>query len=148
SDDGRHSGTSTSNLVITSIQVTDGGSYTLVASNPFGTVSSSPGVLRVIVPPTISPLPGAVYVVTGTNVVLTVTENGTSPFTNQWYRDGVALADGANISGSQTTSLTISNVQTNDMGNYSIIVSNEGGATNSGGTHVVVGDAPTVTQQP
>lgn len=42
----------------------------------------------------------------------------------QWRKNGVALVDGGNISGSQTQNLNINPADSNDIGNYDVIVNN------------------------
>ena len=51
-----------------------------------------------------------------------VTATGDSLY-YQWYKDGVALSDNSNISGSQTAQLNIDEAGTGDIGNYYVIVS-------------------------
>jgi hypothetical protein len=55
--------------------------------------------------------------------------DGTSPFTYQWQFNSNNLTDGAQISGSQTPSLTISNVTPANAGSYQLIVHNSVGTT-------------------
>lgn len=55
----------------------------------------------------------------GNNLELTVASTGGSePVTVQWYKDGAVLTDGGNVSGSATTTLTITTVTTEDAGTY------------------------------
>ena len=66
---------------------------------------------------------------------VTVT-GGTPPFFYQWLAGGTNLTDGATtngstISGSTNATLNIFNVQTNDGGDYSVIVTNYGGSVTS-----------------
>src|SRR5207249_164923 len=51
--------------------------------------------------------------------------SGTLPLNYQWYRDGTAVPAGT------SDSLTIPNVQKGDSGNYTVIVTNLGGAVTS-----------------
>jgi hypothetical protein len=46
------------------------------------------------------------------------------PFSFQWYFVGVPLTNGNHYAGSQSSSLTISNVQSGDSGSYYLVVSN------------------------
>lgn len=52
------------------------------------------------------------------------TDGGVPPLTYQWRFDGTNLADGGNILGSTTATLTITGVTLENSGNYSAIVGN------------------------
>ena len=52
---------------------------------------------------------------------------GASPLQYQWCKDGVPLEEGANVSGVNTSSLTVSNLLKPDAGRYAVIVSNGSG---------------------
>jgi hypothetical protein len=58
----------------------------------------------------------------GGTAVFGVTASGTGPFTYQWRRGTTDLTDTAYISGSQSSTLTISNVQPSDLGTYTCVV--------------------------
>lgn len=49
----------------------------------------------------------------------------------QWLKDGVSLADNERLSGAAGPCLTIANVQTSDLGNYSVIIQTDSGAVSS-----------------
>lgn len=49
----------------------------------------------------------------------------------QWYRDGVALGDGGNISGSTNATLTVSQVRAADAGQHTVVVTNPYGTATS-----------------
>ena len=64
--------------------------------------------------------------------------SGTQPFSYQWYYGTNQLADGSNpnfsgsgYSGSQTPTLTVTNLQLTDAGNYNLVVSNPAGFTSN-----------------
>ena len=65
------------------------------------------------------------------NVTVYVTEDAEfsvtaagSDVTYQWYKDGVALSDGGNISGATTATLTITEVDDTDAGEYTVRLTN------------------------
>ena len=88
-------------------------------------------------PPHIVKHPSSCTVSVGTNVVLDVIAAGASPMQYQWRKDGVAIA------GATTSIVQISNVQTNDSGDYTIVVANSyGSATSASGTLVVLEQCP------
>jgi len=68
--------------------------------------------------PSISSQPESATVDTTSNVTFSVTATGTGPLAYQWQKDGVA------IDGAITAVLMLSNVQTNQAGDYTVIVSN------------------------
>jgi hypothetical protein len=62
------------------------------------------------------------------------------PMTNQWTFNGQALREGGRISGSATSTLTISPVLVSDSGNYQLLVANDGG--NNASTQAAVTVSP------
>jgi hypothetical protein len=56
---------------------------------------------------------------------------GNPPLTYRWEHQGMPLSDGGNISGTQTPSLTISNISHEHAGSYQLFVSNDAGTTPS-----------------
>jgi hypothetical protein len=84
---------------------------------------------------------------TGSSVSFTVqaTDNGVPPLSYQWKKNGTNLTDIGNISGSSTTNLTVSNLSTNDSGNYNVIVSNPTGPSPSTIVPLVVLQSPLTT---
>jgi hypothetical protein len=112
--------------------------YQCVVTNNYGAVTSAPAILTVTLNP-VAPL-----ITSGTNHITgyvnsgtafpAVTATGTQPFAYQWYFGTNALADGPNpdgngsgYSGSQTSSLTVTNLQPTDAGNYNVVLSNPAG---------------------
>ena len=86
--------------------------------------------------PVITGFPNGPYVLLGSNITFTATTSGGS-VNYQWRKNGVNLTDGANVSGSQTNSLTLSNTTGGSEADYSLVVSNFSGAgTNT--THLTV----------
>jgi hypothetical protein len=71
-------------------------------------------------PPFIITPPADHTVPFGSNVVFAVSASGSNPLSYQWRKDGT------NIAGATTSALLV-NVQTNTLGNYSVIVSNDYG---------------------
>ena len=55
-----------------------------------------------------------------------------SPLSYQWLNGNVILADGGNISGARTDTLTLSNLTAADTGDYSLVVTNSSGSVTSG----------------
>ncbi len=148
-NDARISGTTTNSLAINNAQTNDSGSYQLVLSNSFGVVTSDvASVSIVILPPAISQQPQSQFKAVGSNVVMTTTISGTPPYSFQWFFNDSPLSDGGRISGANSNTLNISSVQTNDTGNYYLIVTNVSGAATSAVATLDIGIPPSISLQP
>jgi uncharacterized repeat protein (TIGR03803 family) len=79
----------------------------------------------------------------GATATFTVSATGNQPLYYQWQRNSTNLADGGNISGSSTPTLTIANVSPADGGTYSALVSNAISSVLSGGASLTVIGATT-----
>src|ERR1035441_8150225 len=73
--------------------------------------------------PTIVEDPRSVTKLIGETATFSVTMAGTPPFSFQWRCNGTNLADGNRISGTRTSTLTITNVQSGDYSFYTVVVS-------------------------
>ena len=75
-----------------------------------------------------------------------IVASGTSPISYQWQKNSVNLANGGHYSGCTTASLTIANVDNNDVANYRCIVTNAyGSATSSAASLLISGGCAPVT---
>ncbi len=72
--------------------------------------------------PTVSGLPALINVHPESELVLNVTVQGEGTISLQWSKDGVDLP------GETSATLTLSNIQTNDAGDYTLTASNPGGS--------------------
>ena len=122
SDDGRVSGSTKTNLLISNVQPNDSGLYQMVVTNNYGVITS--GVARLTVKIQITAQPSPATVVMGSNTTFAVTAIGTLPLGYQWYFNGTALMNGARINGGKSPVLSISNVQASDAGGYSVVITN------------------------
>lgn len=66
----------------------------------------------------------------GSNVSFSIGVTATSP-TYQWQFDGTNLADNANISGANASTLTVLNISPGNLGNYAVIVNSAYGSVTS-----------------
>jgi hypothetical protein len=143
------SGATTNVLKITQAQLTDSGTYTVIITNFVGSVTSSNAVLTVVSAPEITVQPTNQSLSVGANVTLNVTAVGTLPLSYHWQLNGTNLTNKGSISGATTDVLKISNVQTNNSGSYTVVVTNiAGSATSSNAILVVTNVPPTITMQP
>jgi len=145
------SGATTATLAMTSVTTNSAGSYTVTVTNLFGSATSAAATLAVQVPPQITSQPASVSANPGTNVTFTVTATGTAPMNYQWFKNGSALTDGGNFSGSTSNKLTLASVTTNDAAIYAVTVSNPVGSVTSGNATLTVAPAakaPVIVTQP
>ncbi|MGA3267782.1 MAG: SBBP repeat-containing protein, partial [Verrucomicrobiota bacterium] len=148
------SGVTTNQLLISSASVTNTGNYQLVVTNSVGSVTSSVALVVVTnFPIVITVQPVSQTNGVGATVSFTVTNSGTPPYFYHWQLNGANLVNGTTgsgsvISGATNSVLTLTGIHTNDMGNYSVIVSNSVNAATSSNATLTVYAFPTITQQP
>jgi hypothetical protein len=140
-------GSTTASLAISNVQPANGGAYAVVITNAYNSVTSSPATLTVLLPPSFISQPANQAVLVNSNASFTASASGTEPLVYQWLRGGTNLENDGRISGVSTPTLTISGSQTNDNGNYQVIVSNNyGSVTSSIATFTVYYPAQITTQ--
>ena len=116
-DLGNVSGSQTDTLIISNLMAADDGSYQVILTDSSISVTSSIAN-QFVIDPVISNQPTGGYVSVGQTAMLTVAAVGTSPITYQWRKNGVPL------SGATNASLSLTNLQSSDSGNYDVLVSN------------------------
>ena len=94
-------------------------------------------LLVATVPPVINAQPTDQSVLAGRNAAFSISAAGTD-LHYYWKRNGSGLADGGHVTGSATSTLTLSSVAAADAGVYSVIVSNAAGQVSSVGAALVV----------
>ena len=110
-----------STFVLSNVQTSHVGSYTVVVSNMDGSVTSKGATLTVIVPPAIITNPLNVIANQGENAAFYVTHTG-SISTYQWQRNGLDLI------GANSATISLNNVQSTDVGTYVVVISNQAGS--------------------
>ena len=141
-------GATAATLTLASVQTTNAGSYTVVVSNAVTAVTSAVATLNVLLPPVITLQPTGATSLVGGTVNFAATANGSLPLNYQWQLNGANVANSTRISGANSNSLTISNVQSGDAGNYVLTVSNGAGSTNSTPAMLTVNGPPVINAQP
>jgi uncharacterized repeat protein (TIGR01451 family) len=131
-----------SGLMLTGVQANQAGNYSVVVGNAVGVATSAVATLTVVVPPSVTVQPTNSAVALGASTVFQVGASGTAPLSYQWMFNGTALG-GANAS-----ALNLSNVQTNESGNYCVVITNSAGAITSSLAVLTVLSPPTVSSQP
>ncbi|HRT56134.1 MAG TPA: immunoglobulin domain-containing protein [Candidatus Paceibacterota bacterium] len=129
-------GATASSFTRSNVQPAHEGDYTVVITNPVGSVTSAVATLTVIVPPAITTHPQSQTVTQGMNVAFGVAASGTAPFGYLWRFNGNPIA------GATQSAFTITNVQPSDAGNYSVIVSNFAATATSANAALTVHPAP------
>ncbi|MDA3953838.1 MAG: immunoglobulin domain-containing protein [Bacteroidales bacterium] len=137
----------TSALNITDIAVLDAGSYRCVVTGDCGTQNSDPAILTVYDSTLITTQPTGGNYCEGDPFTLSVVASGDN-LVYQWKKDGVALSDTGNITGSQAPNLIINNASINYSGVYTCYVSGSCGSENSSTVTVQVKSPTIITTQP
>lgn len=126
------------------LQAFEFGSLSGLASNTFNySVNVTSAVTTSA--PSFTAQPQSASAAAGGSVTLTVTVSGSPTPTLQWMKNGTA------INGATSTSLTLSNVQSSDAANYTVVATNSAGSATSSAATVTVsaaGTAPTIATQP
>lgn len=148
SDIGNISGSQSAILTVNSMSYTDNGSYSVVVTSPGGTATSSAATLSVV-EPIITSGPASTTATSTSNATFSVTAIGVAPFTYQWKKNNSNLSDTGNVSGSQTSALTLTAVSATDAASYTVLVGDASGTNVLSGAGVLtVLNPPTITAQP
>ena len=134
-------------LTLTNVQAAQAGTYRVQVTNAYGSVLSSNALLTVL-DPWIVGQPINQTVAAGAPVSFSVSAVGTPPLGYQWFKGAMPLADGTNLSGTLTATLSLAHAQAGDAGNYSVTVSNVNGQVTSSNAALVVNYAPVILTQP
>jgi len=102
--------------------MTDAGLYRVVVSNRWGAAESS-AALGVLWPPSITAQPVGQFVSLGSSLTLSVTAEGASPLSYQWFKDGELVA------GATARLLVLGQVTAASAGVYQVRVENVDGVT-------------------
>jgi uncharacterized repeat protein (TIGR03803 family) len=134
--------------ILTLASATNSGAYTVVVSDNFGSVTSSPAVLTVITPgskPVITQNPQNDTVLSGNTASFTNAASGPGTLFYQWYYNTNTL-----LSGQTGAILVLPSVSPTQQGYYTVVVTNlYGNATSTPAfLTVLAGSAPSITQQP
>jgi hypothetical protein len=125
-------GATSSSYSIAAASTNDAATYSVVITNAAGSITSAVATLTVLVPPSIVTPPQSMTVSNGTAATLTVAAAGSPPLAYQWLFNGGLLA------GATSSSLTISNAQSANQGDYTVTVTNAVGSVTSPAAHLTV----------
>src|SRR5205814_1171910 len=111
----------------------DAGTYAVVVTNNYGSITSSPATLSVVLTkPSITAEPQNQTVMKGKTTTLTVGAAGSPTLLFQWNFNGVPIA------GATKSALVMANISTWQAGSYFVTVSNDAGGVISATATIVV----------
>ena len=123
---------------------TDGNFY----GTTLGGGSGAGTVFRLLVPPVITVQPQSQTNNAGATATFLVSVASPNPLSYRWQKNVTDLANGGNIFGATTSTLTITSISDGDAASYSVIVSNSNGSLTSSTATLTVIDPPSITTQP
>jgi len=107
-------------LLLTNVQLSASGGYSVIVSNPVGSVTSTVATLTVGYPVQITSQLQDQTVVQGDTVTLKVGVSGDGPIFYRWYREGGVIINFSN----GLSSVIITNVQMVNTGKYQVLITN------------------------
>lgn len=133
-------GATTGSYTLTNVQYPgdDQVVFSIVASNSCGAATNS-ATLTVIVPPSLSCQPTNVTVVSGSSASFSVCASGVPAPSYQW------LKNGSPISGATGSTLSFASVVPSNAANYSVVINNAAGSTNSASATLLVNSTMAAT---
>ncbi len=130
-------------LSLRNLTTNDGGSYQVIVTSPYGSITSAVATLTLLFPPSISVQPASQDIIAGSNVTFSVTAAGTAPLAYAWYRGDPAIA------GATNSTYGTNHVQLADSGSqFSCVITNAYGSVTSRLATLTVGVPPAITAQP
>jgi hypothetical protein len=118
-------GATSAALTLPAVDSSHAGSYSVVATNSVGSITSDAALLTVTSPPVFAQsLPNQTALLGGT-VSFQANASGTGPLGYQWQKDGTPIA------GATNANLTLVDVRAADAGAYSVVVTNPIGNASS-----------------
>ncbi|HTL71901.1 MAG TPA: immunoglobulin domain-containing protein [bacterium] len=135
-------GATSATLLLTNLQPSQAGQYAVVITNAFGKGVSSNALLE-FTPVGISSQPQSQTNSSGTIASFLVSAAGPGPLTYQW------MFNGANLAGATNSALDLNNVQIQQSGFYSVVITDSYGSVTSSIVALTVEERPPIiTTQP
>ncbi len=148
-------GATLSGYSIPATALSDSGAYSVVVTNPAGSLNSAVANITVnpAVAPTITTPPRAQTVPFYETIDLRVVAGGSPPFTYLWKRNGVVVPDTLDYEGRvvpPSENYFYANATAAQSGSYTVTITNAAGSITSSPIDVTVTPivAPTITRQP
>ncbi len=137
------SGATNATLILTDLDGSDAGDYSVTITNTYGSVTSDIAALTIGFPPVINPPLTNLVVLVGQDATFTADASGDAPLSFQWQFNG------ANLDGATDSALSLTNISLDLAGEYSVLVTNlVGETTNSALLSVYATAAATLTAAP
>lgn len=137
------SGATSSSYPISSAQGSNSGTYTVLVTNEVSSVTSSNAIVTVVSTPVITNQPASKGVTVGGSVTMTVSVSNTTALTYQWFHVTNSSSTNA-LPSSNTNSLKLTGITTNNAGDYFVTVSNVAGVVTSDVATVTILNPPTI----
>jgi hypothetical protein len=135
-------GANTNTFTLTNVQPVQAGNYCVLVTNAAGAVTSAVAILTVGTPPAIGQQPSSLAILKGHDASFSVTASGDSPLSYQWRLNGNS------VSGSTTSSYTVTAVTEANAGGYDVVVANTYGSVTSAVAQLTVLVPPAIATQP
>jgi hypothetical protein len=139
---GSISGATNASYLIPAVSSSDAGSYYCKITNTCGNVTSTTANLTVNTNVSISSQSASKTVCSGSSPSFAITASGTATIAYQWYKDNTAIANATN------NTISLSSVDTSDVGAYYVIASNTCNSVQSNSMQLIVNEGPSITSQP
>ncbi len=141
-------GAQSANLTLVNVSDAVEDTYSVVVSNAFGSFATSSGATLTVINPPVFTTPLANTVVNnGQTAHLNSVVVGDATISYSWTKDGNPLSDGGHVTGTATSSLTITGADQTDAGVYVVTAVNAANSATSTATLSVL-DPPAITVQP
>ena len=114
-----------------------------LSSNEIAQLYNAGSAGKCALPPSIVTQPTNQLATVGGAATFVVVATGSQPLSYQWWFNATNL-----LAGATNTSLTLTNVQTTNAGNYSVVVANVAGSVTSSNAVLTMNGPPVITQQP
>ncbi|MBI5386927.1 MAG: immunoglobulin domain-containing protein [Verrucomicrobia bacterium] len=129
-------------LLLRTVGPKEAGPYAVIVSNAFGIAVSDPVSVSVLLPPVILIQPQDQRVPLESTATFNVVATGSTPLFFQW------LFNGKPIAGANDSTFTVTRVTANNLGTYSVVVSNAAETVQSSNAALQAAEAPLITVQP
>jgi hypothetical protein len=123
----QHKGTNlpartSSSIILNNVQLADAGTYTVMVSNPYGSVFS-PATSLSFLPPQITTQPKNLTLYRGEKAAFNVVADGFQPLSYQWKKADLPLSDAT------SSDLNFITTGAADSGNYTVVVTDAAGGS-------------------